>query len=117
MPWVLWKEERGERIVADFVGERPSFWNPDVHEEIELGTIDCDSTTDTVNCETYNNCAVNVDPDDEVKGGGAPAGGSDTDQDGIPNDQDTDPGVCIESGVCSSGRGIAPPPLGEGGVS
>ena len=115
MPWGLWKEERSERIVADFVGERPSFWNPDVHHELELGTIDCDSSSDVVNCMTYNNCPVNVDPDDEVKGGGAPAGGFDSDQDGIPNDEDTDQGFCIDTGVCTPGRGVTPPSFGEGG--
>jgi hypothetical protein len=114
LPWGLWKEERGERIVADFVGERPSFWNPDVHHELELGAIDCD-TSEMVNCLTYNNCAVNVEPDDGVTGGGAVVGGADTDQDGIPNNEDTDQGFCIDTFTCTPGRGVTPPSFGEGG--
>jgi hypothetical protein len=102
MPWGLWKEERGERIVADFVGERPSMWNPDVHHELELGTIDCDSSSDMVNCMTYNNCPVNVDPGDEVEGNGSVIGGADTDQDGIPNDQDTHNDFCIDTLQCAT---------------
>jgi hypothetical protein len=92
MPWGLWFEEDGERLIMDYVGERPSFWRPDIHEEVVAGTFTCgldvprDCGTGPLLCPSDNE-ARHVEGR-AVTGGGGADGLSDRDQDGIDDTQD-----------------------------
>ncbi len=89
LPWGLWFEENGDQLVLDYVGERPSFWKPDLHEEVLVGRFDC-GFDELPTCMQGNwelSCAEEVRPDD-VDGRGGANDIVDLDQDGIDDRQD-----------------------------
>lgn len=67
--WGVMKGDRGEQVVARFVGERPSIWNPDVVEDIFVGTLVCDPT-ECIGPQGLITCPTNVEGDGVTGGGG-----------------------------------------------
>lgn len=115
MPWGLWFEENGERLIMDYVGERPSFWKPDIHEEVELGAFDCGYGEEPRACSTALDAPLRCPGDTrpleeqgtEVTGEGRAPGRSDQDQDGVDDSLDCPAGTIETPG--SRGTCISPP--------